>query len=79
MQRALDSGRLDPAIVNEIRNLPSSALYLSRRFKPQKPRPLMYEAYLGEPCKTLARIEGDSKLEDGIDWGKIRVRRLPQT
>ncbi|QRV93279.1 40S ribosomal protein S14 [Ceratobasidium sp. AG-Ba] len=48
VQQALESGRLDRSIVDEIINLPSGALYLGRQKKPRKNKvkPNMYEVQL---------------------------------
>jgi hypothetical protein len=64
--------------VNEIRSLPTGALYFSRSsiLKKQKLRPLMYEVYLGEPeSKSFAGAEGTDQFEESIDWRRIKVCR----
>ncbi|CUA78242.1 hypothetical protein RSOLAG22IIIB_13021 [Rhizoctonia solani] len=77
VQRALDAGRLDPALVQEIRNLPSGALYFtpSSKLKKAKIRPVLYEVYLGDPeCKSFSGNDGNeegAKVDKAIDWGKI--------
>ncbi|CAE6527147.1 unnamed protein product [Rhizoctonia solani] len=76
VQRALDAGRLDPALVQEIRSLPSGAIYFSpsSKSKKAKVRPVMYEVYLGDPESNSFSgndgIGGDKK-DEVIDWGKI--------
>ncbi|CAE6468534.1 unnamed protein product [Rhizoctonia solani] len=77
VQRALDAGRLDPALVQEIRNIPSGALYFpqSSKFKNAKIRPVMYEVYLGDPeSKSFSGDNGNDgsmKVDETIDWRKI--------
>ncbi|EUC59272.1 40S ribosomal protein S14 [Rhizoctonia solani AG-3 Rhs1AP] len=77
VQRALDAGRLDPGLVQEIRNLPSGALYFSpsSKFRKAKIRPVLYEVYLGDPeSKSFGGNDGnagDVKVDEAIDWGKI--------
>ncbi|CAE7191427.1 unnamed protein product, partial [Rhizoctonia solani] len=77
VQRALDAGRLDPALVQEIRNLPSGALYFSpsSKLKKAKIRPVMYEVYLGDPeSRSFSGNDGNdgtAKVDEAIDWGKI--------
>ncbi|CAE6422424.1 unnamed protein product [Rhizoctonia solani] len=77
VQRALDAGRLDPALVQEIRNLPSGALYFSpsNKLKKAKIRPVMYEVYLGDPESESFSGNGGNggatKVGETIDWEKI--------
>ncbi|KAH7338300.1 hypothetical protein B0J17DRAFT_661913 [Rhizoctonia solani] len=77
VQRALNAGRLDPALVQEIRNLPSGALYFSPSSKSKKVkiRPVMYEVYLGDPeSKSFSGNggnDGTTKVGEVIDWEKI--------
>ncbi|KAJ1305180.1 hypothetical protein OPQ81_000211 [Rhizoctonia solani] len=77
VQRALDAGRLDPALVQEIRNLPTGALYFtpSSKLKRAKIRPVMYEVYIGDPeSKSFSRNGGNGgseKVDETINWGKI--------
>ncbi|CAE6454654.1 unnamed protein product [Rhizoctonia solani] len=78
VQRAVDAGRLDPALVEEIRNLPSGALYFTPSSKRKlRIRPVMYEVCLGYPeskCSNFSgndRNERNEKAEGKIDWRKI--------
>ncbi|CAE6520317.1 unnamed protein product, partial [Rhizoctonia solani] len=77
VQRALDAGRLDPALVQEIRNLPSGALYFSppSKLKKAKIRPVLYEVYLGDPeSRSFSGNDGNEegvKVDKAIDWRKI--------
>ncbi|CCO32606.1 hypothetical protein RSOLAG1IB_10155 [Rhizoctonia solani AG-1 IB] len=78
VQRALDSGRLDPALVQEIRNLPSGALYFTPSSKRKlRIRPVMHEVYLGHSENKGFNFSGDDgiggheKVEGTLDWRKI--------
>ncbi|CAE6464505.1 unnamed protein product [Rhizoctonia solani] len=77
VQRALDAGRLDPGLVQEIRDLPSGALYFSpsNKLKKAKIRPVLYEVYLGDPeSKSFNGNDGNAegvKVDEAIDWRKI--------
>ncbi|QRW20776.1 ribosomal protein S11 [Rhizoctonia solani] len=72
VQRALDAGRLDPALVEEIRNLPSGALYFTPSSRKKlRIRPVMYEVYLGDPESKGPSFSGNEKAKGTIDWTKI--------
>ncbi|KAF8754560.1 hypothetical protein RHS01_06029 [Rhizoctonia solani] len=76
VQRALDAGRLDPALVEEIRNLPSGALYFTPSSRKKlRIRPVMYEVYLGDPESKGPSFSGNEKAKGTIDWTKITVSR----
>lgn len=79
VQRALDSGHLDPRIARDIRNLPAGALYYPKSKRSKKVKPVMYEVRLGEPRSVEfndpeeSDVEGD-KIGSGIsDWKRIMV------
>ena len=79
MQRAQDSGHLDPRVVREITNLPQGALYFPRSKKSKKIKPPMYEIRLGdargaELDKTeKGGVEGDPTGLGAPEWKDIMV------
>ncbi|KAG8718411.1 hypothetical protein FRC08_005313 [Ceratobasidium sp. 394] len=75
VQQAVDEGRLDPAIVNEIMSLPSGALYFGRSKKSRinKVKPSMYEVRLGgRGCKPIGGDDGYNQPKViSVDWKEV--------
>ncbi|KAG8763660.1 hypothetical protein FRC12_008467 [Ceratobasidium sp. 428] len=81
VQQALDSGRLDPAIADEIMSLPAGALYFARskRTRKNKVKPSMYQVRLGEVgCgRPSVGNDHDQAEEWLMDWEEIMLRSSP--
>ncbi|KAG8719720.1 hypothetical protein FRC09_010715 [Ceratobasidium sp. 395] len=75
VQQALDSGRLDPAIADEIMSLPAGALYFARskRTRKNKVKPSMYQVRLGEVGYKRPNVGNDyNQAEEWLmDWEEM--------